>query len=676
MKRTILHYALAICILYFSPVLFNSYSSCNGQVKIPGMAVVTATAQETPPSWAVMQRKLIESIEDAVPYYLEKFTRRDGTLYGRGPWDDVAEMFYNWSLFYAIGADETLLNTAIKEYNALVRQCTYGDNQLYKEFTKNDDWFHISEGLMAYYDMALGDPDIPENIERAKRFAGLYMNEDPECIKNYDPVRKIIPYISSGSKGPVENFGTTYMINYGHTSLYPIVKEDIKPGWEKDPKRRSEISKIYNDIVNRCDVPVNLGSVGLMTNAYLYTGDEKYKKWILDYVDGWIARTKQNNGIIPDNVGQSGKTGEYRKGQWWGGFFGWTGRYSVHMIFSTATLASECAYLVSGNPDYLYLIRSQIDLLLNNARITKEGQLLVPYKYGPAGWNSYRPVRISDLAHLWNESMDQGDWQKIEKVLNGSKYYPLAYSGYWGQNMFNITDTLRYVPGEPFDCNNVPSEGDRNIDFPTEFPRLTYYAGKNPNWPYNIMAADYREVARRMEFMRTDPRDIYSINADDLYPNNPVITKGLIQVTMGAPQTVYNGGLLRARVRYFDMDKVRPGLPADVAALVEKLEDKSTTVKLVNLNVADTHKVIIQAGAFGEHQFTDVKYQDVSVSERDRKKTFTEKTVSVNNKFFSIVLPPATSITLEMGMNRHVNKPTYAFPWHGDKIPTGKPTTD
>jgi hypothetical protein len=223
--------------------------------------------------------------------------------------------------------------------------------QDYKEFTKNDDWFHISEGLMAFYDMAIGDPTISENVNRAKRFAGLYMNEDPESTKNYDPVHKLIPFISSGSKGPSDNFNTVYMINYGHSSLYPIVKEEIKPGWEKDPKRRNEIFKIYKDVVNRCDVPVNLGAVGLMTNAYLYTGDEKYKKWVLDYVGGWIARIKQNNGILPDNVGQTGKIGEYRNGQWCGGFFVWTGRYSVHMIFSSLTLASECAYLLSGDPD-------------------------------------------------------------------------------------------------------------------------------------------------------------------------------------------------------------------------------------------------------------------------------------------------------------------------------------
>ena len=613
MNRLLVLFVLSVLNICISVNDSFAESTGKGEADIPGLVVVKASSRETPPDWAVMQRQLIKSMEDAVPYYLNRFTRRDGTLYGRGPWDDVTEMFYNWALFYGIGADEKLLNSAVLEFNALIRQCTNKDNQLYKEFTKSDDWFHISEGLMAFYDLALGDPTIPENIDRAKRFAGFYMNEDAENTRNYDPVNKLIPYISTGSKGPDENFNGIYMINYGHASLYPVIKENIIPGWEKDPKRYKQISGIYKDVVNRCDVPVNLGAVGLITNAYLYTGDEKYKKWVLDYVDRWMANIKQNNGILPDNIGQSGKIGEYRNGQWWGGFFGWTGRYSVHMMFSSLTLASECAYLVSGNPDYLYLLRSQIDLLLNNSKISKEGQLLVPYKYGPDGWHSYRPFRITDLSHLWNESMDKEDWQRIEKVMNGSKYYPLAYSGPWGQNMHNIKDTQQYVPGKPFDWNYVPSEGDRNIDFPTEFPRIAYYAGKNPDWPYKIMAADYQEVARRMEFMRNDPRDIYTIKDDDLYPNNPVITKGLIQVTMGAPQTVYNGGLLRARVRYFDIEKLRPGLPPDVAALVEKLEDKLTVVRLVNLSVSDTRKLIIQAGAFGEHEFLDVKYKETAV---------------------------------------------------------------
>ena len=45
----------------------------------------------------------------------------------------------------------------------------------------------------------------------------------------------------------------------------------------------------------------------------------------------------------------------------------------------------------------------------------------------------------------------------------------------------------------------------------------------------------------------------------------------------------------------------RPGLPEDVAALVDSLKDDSTSLVLVNLNQSETRTVIVQGGAYGEH---------------------------------------------------------------------------
>ena len=36
---------------------------------------------------------------------------------------------------------------------------------------------------------------------------------------------------------------------------------------------------------------------------------------------------------------------------------------------------------------------------------------------------------------------------------------------------------------------------------------------------------------------------------------------------------------------------------------------------------------------------------------------------------FAVRLAPGTGLTLDMGMKRFANQPTYAFPWHGDTIP-------
>jgi hypothetical protein len=134
-----------------------------------------------------------------------------------------------------------------------------------------------------------------------------------------------------------------------------------------------------------------------------------------------------------------------------------------------------------------------------------------------------------------------------------------------------------------------------------------------------------------------------------------VITKALAQVTLGAPQTIYNGGLLRARVRYFDAGRQRPGLPPDVAALVSRLEADQAVVQLVNLSALNSRKVTIQAGAFGEHQFTTARH--------------TAGEIAVNSKYLNVELPPGTGIRLELGMKRFANAPGYAFPWHGGRVP-------
>ena len=63
--------------------------------------------------------------------------------------------------------------------------------------------------------------------------------------------------------------------------------------------------KDYNDIIG--DHPQNMGATTLAANAFMLTGEEKYKQWLLEYVDAWIERTEANDGIIPSNIGLDGR---------------------------------------------------------------------------------------------------------------------------------------------------------------------------------------------------------------------------------------------------------------------------------------------------------------------------------------------------------------------------------
>ena len=92
-----------------------------------------------------------------------------------------------------------------------------------------------------------------------------------------------------------------------------------------------------------------------------------------------------------------------------------------------------------------------------------------------------------------------------------------------------------------------------------------------------------------------------------------------------------------------------------MAALVDHLEADSAGIHLVNLSTSEPRNLIVQAGAFAEHQFVELTYED--------------KTVPVESKYFAVQLLPAASVRLNVGMRRFAHRATYAFPWHGDRIP-------
>ena len=673
--------------------------SANG-VSMPEMVSIKATEISAPPGWALMERNLINLMEEAAPMVVKKYTEPGGALYFAEDFDDLYEQFYNWCLFYSIGADESTLNFALQEWNATTRisDDSFNHRLRHNDFTKvfrpsmhNEfwnlaqamEWHHLGEGNMAFYDFGVACPTVSENVRRARRFAAMFIGEDPEA-PNYDPEHKILRSPFHSSQGPRlhgdADFANTMLLAgrflggevnyYGvRASLYPIV-EDLELNWYEDPKRRAEIVELFEKMVLQSDTPNSLGATALVTNAYLYTGDEKYKRWVLEYTEAWLDRMRRNNGIMPDNVGPTGKIGEHRNGVWWGGQYGWNHYQGYNIMFHSLTIAAECALLLTGDFGYLELLRSQIQLMLENSVTREDGQLIMPTRYGPDGWCYDPPVgpsnddilprrgvytgpipwRMQELAHLYHASMSTEDYELITRIRDG--------------------EVER-------DWNEIGDRGGEKNGGETEFARFQYYDGLNPDWPEKILSAEYRWAVEAFDKIRLDDRTVEEIITTNYFPPNPVFTKGLTQVTMGAPQSVYNGGLLRSTVRYYDRDNARPGLPKDVAALVDKLGSDVVGIQLVNLSRTETRNAIVQAGAFGEHQFTVLKHREMSQeglhqnpylwlrSERE----YAGKEIPVNAKYFAVQLPPSTSIRLEVGMRRFVNNPSYAFPWHGETIP-------
>ena len=132
--------------------------------------------------------------------------------------------------------------------------------------------------------------------------------------------------------------------------------------------------------------------------------------------------------------------------------------------------------------------------------------------------------------------------------------------------------------------------------------------------------------------------------------HNPAATQSLVQLMWGALMPGRSGDLLHARLRYFDPDRKRAGVPEDVAALVSELSETRATVTLVNLSPSQARTVIVQGGGYGEHQLASV--------------TRGQDTTRIDAPLLTVRLAPGCGQTLVLAMKRYANRPTVLHPWH------------
>lgn len=629
-----------------------------------------------PPSWAILERRLFDALDQSVEPFLAKYTREDGSLIwrdtfpGRDGADDFYESFYNWPLLYLLGGSERVLAAGRREWDAVTAQLT-ALGHVSKEYERGYDWFHQGESNLYFYFLCMAEPSRAKNLERAGRFAGLYLNEDPTA-PNYDAVHKLIRAPHNGSDGPRWGFSDGEP-SYGWAAgmaRYGLPYHDV-PGITsyddlKNPDLARRMGAVMHERMGRGDVPANLAATSLLTNAFLVTGDEKYRQWVLDYVDAWSERARRNGGLLPDNVGLSGKIGEYLGGKWYGGLYGWTWPHGFYNIGMAAIVAASNALLLTGNHEYLDLARTQVDRVLELGQVrdvrelemsldhhwfgqvTAAGKgnyqtLVVPYRYGDSGWFDYQPMSQIYPTAIWNASGAAADWERLERIRRDSGY----------------------------DWNLVLSFRTKE-DSGHEAPWLRFLAGENPSYPEAILRESLGQVCWRLDKIRADHEDLTKVNIHHWQQLNPVLTEALVQLTLGAPQVIYNGGLMIAPVRYFDGDRRQPGLPLDVSALVTKREANSTTLTLVNLNPVERREVIIQSGALGEHRFTSVHFTKLSseagypgsIAAYSPPSTLAEREVlNGPSTHVAVHLPPGTQIEVTLEAERFVSRPSYADPW-------------
>ncbi len=573
--------------------------------------VVRVDTAAAPPAWAVLERRLIDSLNEAGRIFVETYANPDGTLRwkeryegGMNSSDDLYEAFRGLSLHYAMGGDPELDRLHRHVWEGITRQFTrYGN--VYREFDGNWDWMHHGEGYTSFYTFGLAKPDDAKFRRRSEKFAGMYLGGDP-LSPNYDPEKNIIRAVMNGSRGPKMEWTvrdwipTNANLVYYHLPYNDIPGVDSPTGWIND-ESFAVIVKTMSDRMAKGDVPINLTVTPLIADAWLYTGEAKYKDWTLRYVKGWVERTEANGGITPDNAGLSGRVGEYTGGNWWGGYYGWKWPRGGMDVVRAELTAAKVALLMTGDQEWLELPRSQMAVMRAEGRIEK-GVYLTPARYGEEGWHHYTPEPVYPYVWLWAVSHDERDRKNIERLAAN--------------------------PGGE-----------------AETAWFEFLQGNDPEYPVRALQTDAAAVNGRLQTILDEHGNPETWFDAHWLTRNPLRTAALERLTMGAVPVDLRGEMLHARLRYFCPVHRRPGLPEDVAALVTGLRADGATVELVNLSPAEERRVIVQGGGYGEHRIAAVNGEPVG------------------STAFEVRLAPGAGGTLNIKMERYAGEPSYAFPW-------------
>lgn len=583
------------------------------------MTHITIDSPMIPPQWALLERELLRAETAACHAFYEHYFDERGYLLCVPRWggddgpDDAAENQLNWTMLHALGAPDSILALYKQGWEGHLRQYTEAktvevpmarDGMYYKEFPVMFDWFHHAEGYSAFFLQGLSDPYDAAYQRRMNRYAAMYMGDDPTA-PNYDPEHKVIRSMFNGSRGPLLRKATG--LDWAGDPIEIEGRFRLGHG-ERNYQEMVDHFKDYNDVAG--DNPLNLSATTLGLKSYMLTGDERYRDWVLEYVDAWVERTAQNGGLIPSNVGLDGSIGGECEGKWYGGVYGWgfsvivpqTGELAHRGSFrNRAHYGFANALLLTGDQRYVDVWRRMYDIVNGNAK-TEDGQTLYPHMYGDTygdeGWYHFLPEPFAPGAEeVYYWSMDEADRERVSE-----------------------NDWVRYISGE------------------------------NTSYPEEALQGDLAEVRRRMARMAADTATPDTRLSDDMNSINPAVTDSLIRLMLGGLPVGRVGFPLHCRLRYFDPARRRAGIPEDVAALVSAMDADSVTVTLVNLHPVEARTVIVQGGAYGEHQIGSVSGEGVSGAD-------------VNGAHFAVRLEPGCGTQLEVGMARYANTPTMNFPW-------------
>jgi len=600
-----------------------------------GQARVQITTPRAAPHWALLERQLLKTQSEACERFFERYFDERGYLNCVPRWsgddgpDDALENVLNWTALHALGADDRVLALYKRALEGHFRQYTEAktvevelgrDGMYYKEFHACFDWFHHGEAWSTVFLQGLADPTDRALVHRMRRWTSWYMGDDP-YVPNYDKQHKVIRSFFNGSRGPLLRKATA--LDWAGDPIEVAGRFHAGHG-EQNFEEMLDHFRDYNDVVG--DNHVNLGATTLGLTSYALTGEDKYRDWVVEYLDAWVQRAEQNGGLIPSSVGPDGKIDSGYG--WYGGVYGWgftvlqvprSGKLA-HRAYHTRTPFSLAnGLLLTGDRRYLDLWRNMLDVVNKNAK-QENGQTLYPHMYGrldrlerlqkggelddlpekgPEGWYEYRPQKFAPgVAPLYHWTFDRSALELV---------------------------------GEP--------------------PRwVRYLDGKDDSYPVAALSDDLDALRVKVERMNDDERSPDSSMSDDMNRMNPATTGALTQLMLGGIPTGRDVHVMHCQVRYFDPGRRRAGLPEDVAALVDRFTENEISVTLVNLSPVNEHTLVVQSGAYAEHHIQTVRAESGSET-------------PVNHSSFAVTLAPGAGERLTLSIKRYANRPSLAMPW-------------
>ncbi|MBL9211852.1 MAG: hypothetical protein JNL92_15380, partial [Opitutaceae bacterium] len=346
-------------------LLFAAAGALGSAAPTPTIRVSTPMAA---PEWARLQRRLLAEQAPACREFYAKYFDARGYLQCFVRWgandgpDDAFENFNGWPELHALGADDEVMRLYLRGHEGLIRQYTEArtvetpiarDGMYQREFIVQSDWMHHGEGLQLFNRMGLSIGAEPLHATRARRFAAMYMGEDPEA-PNYDPALKLIRSMQNGSRGPMLRKATALDWVGDAFDVGRFVALHGESTYAQFLAHYEE----YTDVAG--DHFLNLVATTLPLNAYLVANEPKYKAWLVGYMDAWLDRMRRNGGVIPSHVDhRDGRIGG-PENRWWGGAYGWgfspvnpvTGRRENRNRIPRAMVGFVNATLVTGDAKY------------------------------------------------------------------------------------------------------------------------------------------------------------------------------------------------------------------------------------------------------------------------------------------------------------------------------------